>query len=79
MPRASRFVAAGVGLTAIAFLVVWASPRANAQSQNLLPRHAVCQEVAKLNDARRLEEWMNQRLVDGKGGFVTTANSVCAW
>ncbi len=77
MPRATRLVAAGAGLAVIVLLVVWTSVRAHAQ--NLLPRHAVCQDVAKTNDAPRLETWMNQRLVEGKAGFVTTSNVVCAW
>jgi len=80
MPRATRlFAVTAGGFTAIVFLVVWTSTRAHAQSQNLLPRHAVCQQIAKTNDAPRLEEWMNQRLVEGKAGFVTTLNAVCAW
>ena len=78
MPRLIRLLsAATVALAAIALIVIWTSARAHAQ--NLLPRHAVCQDVAKLNDARRLQEWMNDRLVEGKMGFVATANTVCAW
>jgi hypothetical protein len=76
MPRVFRIVAAA-GLAAIVVVIISMSTRA--QAQNLLPRHAVCQDVAKVNDARRLEEWMNQRLVEGKAGFVTTSNVVCAW
>ena len=45
----------------------------------LLSAASVCQDVAKTNDARRLQEWMNDRLVEGKMGFVATANTVCAW
>jgi hypothetical protein len=78
MPRSIRLLSAAVvGLAAIALIVMWTS--APAHAQNLLPRHAVCQDVAKTNDARRLQEWMNDRLVEGKMGFVTTANTVCAW
>ena len=79
MPRPFRFLTAGgFVLAAVAVLVAATSARAHAQNQNLLPRHAICQDATKYN-ASRLQDWMNDRLVEGKMGFVTIGTTICTW
>jgi hypothetical protein len=74
--RLTTFATLGVLALALCALALTARPVA---AQNPLPRHAVCQDFSKGVDARRLQEWMNARLVDGKSGFIATGPVVCAW